>query len=231
MLPPDEDARWIFSSDKSLQPSSGVATRKHVPPPTSLLSDSRVRPSRRAPEDVALGAGLPDAITSPTPATRDGRIVGGKDAGEGGSGGGGVRVGVDRTATPATTGCTAAEEPQFWQNARVGKVRRRGSVVGAAKLLPKNQRSARLCAGGNGKGGRYGVVRRPTLKTKEPTSLPGLVTRRTPNVDHGTPASLWGDSPSVSSWCDRAASPVDSGNLAYQSLAVLEGRIVDWGDD
>lgn len=248
--PPDEDARWVYSSGQQLGPGPAVPPQGSTPPAPlrKSLSSLSLGSSRPPSPEVAVPAHAAwsrDAVTSSP--DRSGRKAevdsdnsGGKHhARKGGRG----RIHTKGPLEPVASGDVTAATTDKQQRRPFQKLWReqiRKHRYHAAARLPRGNQSSKLLPT-VGTTEERGGFRVSSNLPRSPVSREKLRARRRGDfgsggiprsVDWDSPAalSLWGGSLSVTPWHREGASPVSSGANGSRGLAGVEMGAAGWAE-
>lgn len=257
--PPDQDARWIYSSGSPSRqaPASPAAPKRG---PTVTLSSLVLAQCDSVPEATANTAGVCDAF-SPKRAAGDGKSGGGgRGVGARGRVGRGKGDGedergdadrnvegtplrspadassVERLAVDASpaVGTSPANRQARCREARGSgqqSIMRRCSSTAEARLRARNHASKKALrgCGTEGRGVGYDLSLRPHWS---PTQA-AKDRKMGPGIGFGSSGGshLSTSSPSVSPWCRQAASPPEWGVSAGELLDGQDRGVVGWADD
>lgn len=256
--PPDEDARWVYSSGQQVGLESATPSRGSTPPP----------PLRKTLSSLSLGSSRPPsaemAVLSPAARSRDAATssrennrwkAGGVDSdktaatNDARKGGGGRVVctkgrplepvaSTDAAAAAAAAATTDQQQRNPFQ--KMWKEQRRKHRYHAAARLPRGKKHCKsLPATGTGSTEERGGFGLPSSLPRSPVFSANLGARgrgdfgsggSPGSVDWDSPAalSLWGGSLSVTPWHREGASPVGSEANGSRGLAGGEMGAAGW---
>lgn len=251
--PPDEDARWVYSSGQQVGLEPATPPQGSAPP----------SPLRKTLSSLSLGSSRPPsadvAVPSPAARSRDGatlsrensrrgvdsdKVAVKNDARKGGGGractkGGPLEPVASRDAAAAVA---TADQQQRHPFQKMWREQRRKHRYHAAARLPRGkQNSKSLPATGTGSTEERGGFGLPSSLPRTPVSSANLGARgrgdfgsggSPGSVDWDSPAalSLWGGSLSVTPWHREGASPVGSEANGSRGLAGAEMGAAGWAE-
>lgn len=252
--PPDQDARWIYSSGGPSQEGPASPAAQNQRPPTVTLSSLVLTKCHSDPAHGVRAVGR--SAFSPERLIGEGGTGGGTGGwvprGEGeeedetGGGGGTDRTNADGTVASAadlfSAGLLAGGASPAYRQASSREKRRRGGrrnmrrcrSTGEARVRPRGQVSNRALrrGGAEGSDARYGLSTRPSwspavqaAKAKDRKIGSGF------GFSNSGGSHLGGASPSVSPWCRQSASRGEWGVAAGDVLDGQDRGVVDWADD
>ena len=248
--PPDEDARWGYSSGQQLGPRPAAPPQGSTPPPPlrKTLSSLSLGSSRPPSPEVAVPAPAArsrDAVTSSRDnSRRKAEVDSDNSAGKhhGGKGGRGrvYTKGPLEPVAPEDVAAATTDKQRRRPFQKLWREQIRKHRYHAAARLPRgNQSSKSLPAVGTTEDrGGFGVSsslpRTPfspeKIRARDRGDFGSGGSPRSVDWDSPAALSLWGGSLSVTPWHREGASPASSGANGSRGLAGVETGAAGWAE-